>query len=644
MKHLIYLTSFLGALLLATSLVFAHGGNYTGPGGTGSSGGFSPSGGGTPGPGPAPGGGSTPGGGGNGGGATPRGSGLPGGPPGPGGGLPGGGGFGGGPGNATGGGKKKPSDSNTTWAAWWFFNDDRFLNLKAKIRAERATTDIDDAFMGSDTSDLGHNKLSARKIRDGVLPVLRLALKDGHYDTRAAAVIALGKAGMPDDLAEIKTLLGDRDKRVRESSALALGILGNKKALPELIAIMNNTAWARKELRQGGEVLPRTRAFAAMALGLIGGRTDISDTAAFTALVQLMNDKHTTKAQIDLTVGPIVALGIMNDKAAVPELVRYLENRENRTTARAYAAISLGKLGDRSATASLLRALKAKHGAIVESAAIALGQILEPSDKKAVKRLRRLVASSPIQSVRNFAIMSLGQIGGEENRQFLTTTVTRGKALQRPFASMALGVFYYNHPHYDHRKATGILLHGEFKATKNPSELGAHAIALGLMQFDTAGADILKTLNKGGQASMRQHLAISLGLMSYQDAIPDIRTLVEEKGDVDLRRNAAIALGLLGDRGAMSFLSEQIADSANSQAVLGAVTRGLGFIGDASAVPLLTEMVRDAKKYKDNTRAFSAVALGLLGDKDPLPFTTAIAENNNYIQRTDAIRELLTIL
>ena len=40
------------------------------------------------------------------------------------------------------GAKKAKSDANVTWAAWWFFNDDRFLNLRAKVRAAEAETDI----------------------------------------------------------------------------------------------------------------------------------------------------------------------------------------------------------------------------------------------------------------------------------------------------------------------------------------------------------------------------------------------------------------------------------------------------------------------------------------------------------------------
>ncbi|MEE9392208.1 MAG: HEAT repeat domain-containing protein [Planctomycetota bacterium] len=649
MKKLVYLSSFMGTFLLVASLAFAHGGNYTGPGGTGSGGGFSPSGGGTPGPGPGPGGGGTTGGGSNGGGATGPGGGLPGGPTGPGGG--GGGGNAGGPGGGLGGGggstpgaRKAASDANVTWAAWWFFNDDRFLNLKAKVRADEAQTENADLFLGEDTSDAGSNRMPAKKIREGVLPVLRLALKDSFYDTRAAAVIALGKCGMGDDLAEIKSVLNDRDKRVRESAALAMGILGDKEAIPTLIEIMNNTKSARKLLRKGGEILPRTRSFAAIAIGLIGRRTDISDTEGTRALIKLMNDKRATKAQVDLAVGPIAALGIMKSKEAIPELVKYLKNSNNRTVARSFAATSLGKIGDRSALEPLLKCLKDKQNAIVQSSTMALGQILEPSDTKEVKRVKKLVSTSADLSVKNFAIMSLAQIGGDENRQFITRLVTKGKALQKPFASLAVGVFYYNNPDFLHRESAAKIIHKEFKSTKNPSDLGAHAIALGLMKYDAAGADILKILNKGGQASLRQHLAISLGLMDYRDSIKDIREIVKEKGDVDLRRNSAIALGLLGDRGAMKFLSEEIAKSSNTQPVLGAVTRGLGFIGDASAVPLLTKMVKDSKKFKDNTRAFSAVALGLLGDKDPLPFTASISENNNYIQRTDAIREVLTIL
>ncbi|MEZ6194903.1 MAG: HEAT repeat domain-containing protein [Planctomycetota bacterium] len=651
MKKLVYLASFVGAFMLVAGLALAHGGNYSGPGGGGSSGGFAPGGGGTPGPGGGPaGGGTTGGGGGQGPGGTtgPGGGGGgatgPGGSGGAGGGLPGGGG--GLPtGGATGGVKKAKSDANVTWAAWWFFNDDRFLDLKAKVRAKDAETENADLFVGEVDGAAGVTKVPAKKIREGVIPNLRIALKDEFYDVRAAAAIALGKCGMDEARADIESVINDDDQRVRESACLALGILGNKEAVPLLIEIMNDTKDGRKRLGRGtSDILPRTRAFAALSLGLIGARhSDMSDTQAVSALMAALDQKKVS--HIDLEVGPIVALGIMRAKEAVPALIKFLEDPNNTARSRGYAATSLGKIGDPAAISTLIEHLDDKQNEVVQSSAMALGSLVKPDQKKNVQRLQKMTKTGRDLAAKNFSIMSLAQVGGAENRNFLFRLLD-GNNFEKTFGALALGVYFHaeENKNDDAKEEVAKAIHKEFKNTKSPDELGAYAIALGLMKYDTAGPDMLETLKKGGQASMRQHVCIGLGLLDFDDAIPTVREIVQEKGDIDLRRNAAIALGLLGDREAMNFLQKEMERSTNSQAVLGAVTQGLGFIGDVSAVKRLGEMATDRKEFKDNTRAFSAVALGLLGDKDNLPALFAIAENNNYLARTDAIGEVLTIL
>jgi HEAT repeat protein len=653
MKKLLYVASFVGAFMLVASVALAHGGNYSGPGGGGTSGGFAPGGGGTPGPGGGPGGGGTPdGGGGPGGGGTtgPGGGGGGGGPTGPGGGGGAGGGLGGGVGGTLGGAtggmrKKAASDANVTWAAWWFFNDDKFLQIRAKTRTSEIETENADLFLGEDASDAAINKVPWKKIRQEVIPKLQIALKDPFFDVRAAAAIALGKCGMPDSRPYIEATLNDEDKRVRESACLALGILGNKDAVPTLIGIMNNDQESRRKLGRGtSDILPRTRAFAAIAIGLIGRRNgDMSDTKAVEALTKLLLDKRANKAHVDLEVGPIVALGLMKSKESVPMLIDFLKDDDNRFQSRGYAATTLGKIGDPSATDVLIKMLKDKQNEVVQSSAMALGQLIDKDDKKRNRQLQRMTKVGKDLAAKNFSVMSMGLIGGEDNRNFLFGLL-KGNNFEQTFGALALGVYFYNNPDDAQKTDVAKTLHKAFKNTKSPDERGAYAIAMGLMKYEPAGKDLMKVVEKGGQASMRSHLCLALGLIDYDDAIPLVREIVKEKGDIDLRRNAAITLGLLGDRTAMDFLQKEMERSENSLAVLGAVTQGLGFIGDVAAVPKLNEMATDRKKYKDNTRAFSAVALGLLGDKDDIPILFAIAENNNYIARTDAIGEVLTIL
>ena len=651
MKRLMYLASSLGLLMLCASVALAHGGQYTGPGGGGSSGGFAPAGGGTPGPGPGPagggtgGGGTSPGGGGTTGpGAAPGGSGPIGAPGGAPAGAPGTGPAAAPGAGTTGGGSKKgASDANLSWSAWWFFNDDKYLNLKAKIRADENETDNADIFAGDYDSTVETTRVNAKTIREKINPVLKLALKDKYYDTRAAALIALGKTGEDDALAEFETLTNDTDKRVRESSFLAMGILGNKAAIPTLIEVMNDTKKARKMVGRPNGVLTRTRSFAALAIGLIGSRhADLSDTQAVSALVDMIKSKE--KTHRDLKICPIVALGLMRSKEAVPFLVKFFQDRKNQSWERAYAATSLGKIGDPTAVKPLLKGLSDKQNAVIQSSAIALGIIAKPGNADVTKALQKQVKSGADLGAKNFSIIALGEIGGLDNRNYLARLIKKGNSFKRTFSALGLAV-YMSKNHGDPEKdeiCKNLLKY--FNAEKNPDIRGANAIAMGIMKYAEAGPSILAALKKGGQASLRSNLCISMGLMGYEEGIKEVRNTVRDKGDIDLRRNAAIALGLLGDRDALKVLEDEISDSSKSKAVHGAVTQGLGFIGDVSAVPTLVKFVRDSKKFQDVTRAFAAVALGLLGDKDNIPVIAKISENNNYLTRTDAIGEVLTIL
>jgi HEAT repeat protein len=651
MKTLGRLTSIIGALMLAASLALGHGGSYGGPGGGGTSGGFNPGGEGTPTPGGQPNGGTTPGGNGPGGRGTTGpgggGGGGGGGPTGPGGGGGAGGGLGGGVGgtlSGTTGGMRKKAETgvNLTWEAWWFFNDDRFLELKAKVRATAAETENNDLFLGEDDSAVVIDRIPARKIREQIIPKLRQAIADDFFDVRAAAVIALGKCGMADAQTDIEGLLDDPNFRVRESAALALGILGEKDALPLLIQIMEDAPKARLRLgRQQAEIFPRTRAFAAISIGLIGARHGGLDASKALDALRRMIEKRQGKAHVDLEIGPIMALGLMKSRASVPMLIAVLKDKNRNALARAYAATALGKIADPSARDALARALDDKQTQVKRSAMVALGSVIDDGDEKFNRLLRRKVKSDSDRAVRNLGVMSLAQIGGEDNRNFIYGMM-KGVVMERSFAALGLGVYFHENPGDLTRRDTAEKIHKAFRAAGSPDEFGAYALALSLMKHAAAAPSIEKRLLKGGSAEVRAHLCTALGLLDYKEAIPVVREIVAEKGSVDLRRNAAIALGLLGDRSAVPFLEKEMRNSENSLGVLGAVTQGLGFIGDMSAVPTLGTMVTEDDG--DNARAFAAVALGLLGDKDEIPILSHIGANENYFARSDAVSEILTIL
>jgi hypothetical protein len=279
MRTLITVAVGVVAIGLLADGVFAHGGTYGGATGGGTQSGGGAAGGGTtpgpgnPGPGPTGGGGTTTS---PGGGSTPNPSGPP--PV-----RPGGGGRAGGGssarGGVTGGAKKSVGPSLTSWDLWWDYNDDRFLNLKQKVRSLAQASDNSDTFLGTLGGDTSNAKVTANQIREDILPALLIGLKDPYYDARAGAVIALGKVGeaeRADVIEAIRGLLKDTARQVQESACLALGILGAKEAIPDLLEISKNSPRGKALAGTGtGDVLTRTRAFAAMGIGMIGTRQDL---------------------------------------------------------------------------------------------------------------------------------------------------------------------------------------------------------------------------------------------------------------------------------------------------------------------------------------------------------------------------------
>jgi HEAT repeat protein len=623
----------------------AHGGTYTGPAGGATPGYNGPVGGGTgqPGPGnPNPGGGGTtpaPG------GTTPAPS--PGGTPVRPGGPPNlGGGNARGLGGVTGapGAKKSEAPRFLSWDWWWDLNEERFLNLKRTVRSSADATENVDEILGGVTGGDDVAAVSAQMIRNEILPSLKQSLKDSYYDARAAGVIALGKvaANSDDDAMEaIKALLADSDARVRESACLGLGILGNKAALPLLLDVAKNTGEGRRLTGRGtSDVLTRTRAFASVAIGLIGSREDLP-AEVVKELVAMASKSESNR---DLQVGPAVAMQLLKRQDVVPALVSIFSDAEQDEYVRAHIGVAFGKMGAKSAIPTLKKFLGDRSVLVSYSCAIGLGLLTDPEDNDTITELLRTAKNGRDVGTRNFALMALAEIGGPKARAYIIEELTTAKSAEaKAFGAIAAGVTGYLHK--EDVNLLGRNLVQEFGNEKNPQSKSAMAIALGLLGYEPGKTAIRAALKDTSNPMLQGYLCTALGLLGDQDAIPEIQNLVAQRGDADLRKNAAIALGLLRDREAVTLLKKVIEESAASKAILGAATVAMGYIGDRAAVEILRDFVENPKgTHQDVTRAFAVVALGFLGDKDDIPLLSRIHENSNYLAQSEALAELLSIL
>ena len=630
---------------IAADLALGHGGTFSGPAGGGTptfggpAGGSSGGGNGGVTGGGGNGNGGVTGGGGSGGGATGGG----GAPPRPGAGV--GRGATGRGGTTPGGKPRKDEDRTQDWDWWWELNDDQYLKVKAAVRSQASLSSEADWIMGKGEG-ANVSKMTADEIRNGVLPVVRLGMGDSNFDARAGAVIAAGKIAdmtfrnADEIVGEMRKLLADNDKQVRESACLGLGLLGDRRQVPDLIAIMKNDARARGQLTGQGtkDVQIRQRAFAAAAIGLIGLQ-DALEPAFISELVEAMKKEE---AHQDLQVFPALALGIMKSDKAVADLKKLVENADSDELVRAHAIVALGKLGDKSSVPWLAKSgLTDKSSHVQRSTAIALGLLTDEEDLKTVETMITHAKSASDRAVRNFCLIALGQIGSTRSRDFLVQQVNNGQPHDRTFSALALGV--YGNKHKESKTELGKVLLDAWTEIKNDSERGAFAVGMGLLDYKAGAQPLMDELKAGGSPDLKGHVATALGLLGEKSAIPMIQELAKKVSDLDSQRRASIALGLIGDPNAVDVLTKVIADASSNLSALGGAAVALGFIGDKSAVKTLTDMLAKRDAYKDNARAFAAVALGILGDKSELPLLSKIQENCNYLATTDGLTEILLI-
>lgn len=668
MKNFLICTALLaGATLGLQGVSNAHGGTYRGPGDT-----VPPGGGGGGGGGPGP---STPG-------PSSPGPSTPG-PSSPGPSTPGP--STGGPAAGPRGPSTGPAASGpdlTLWEFWWGFNKDKYLNLKEAIHSGGVASGTDE-FFNPGAKDKAKNALkpSEETIRNKVVPAIKEALeKERANDIIDASLIALAKIGdvrTEEGSSEfepiISKFLGDSSQQIAETAAVSLGILANEASIEKLKSLMLDTPDGRK-LVGSNQVAMRTRAFSAYGLGLIGARTTKNDArqTIMKALVDLLDKPD--MSQPDVKVGAMLAIGLVpidndsgeggdaNDPSASRQaqlkwLKRYFGDSNKDYRIRAHAPTSMAKLlagaspEEKQGVAKLLVEAIGKNSkerdVVQQTCVLALG-IIGDSDKDKVdadirESLKRVSDDGELQT-KNFAMISLGQVGGrpgqgegnedgqKECRNFLLTQLTKGKNHLKPWAGIAVGVM--ERALLDAGLTPSATakenLREALKDSGSPESVGAYSIACGIAKDLEAKELLLHKFEKTGDDNTKGHIAVAIGMIEARDAIPVIQKVVlDSKYKPDLLKQTAVALGLLGDKELVPELITLLGN-AKSLASQAAIASGLGFIGDSRSIDPLVAMLKKKEGLTDTARGFASVALGIVCDKELLPWNAKLSADMNY--------------
>ncbi|HEX6882563.1 MAG TPA: HEAT repeat domain-containing protein [Planctomycetota bacterium] len=683
---------FLAAALLGGGLValqgssHAHGGQYRGPGDTVPPGGGGGGGGGGAGPATGPAGPTSPGGAG---------------PSTPGAGAPGAPGAGGGKPVTGGGGDSGPDLTQWTFWWEFNKEPYLNLKSKVQSGATETGTDGFFLGHGAKAQTKDNLKPTQEQVRQKIVPALLQALeKETNNDIVTGCLIALAKIGdAPSETGEsqfeqvIRKFLSDKNQEISETAAVALGILANPKSIPTLTLLLTDHPDGRK-LVGAQEVNYRTRAFAAYGLGLIGKlASNEADRQKIVEVLRKAIETDNTRSR-DLRVSCVISLGLVPletiEAAAEPEkkgglvppetsriaqldyLLAFLQNDDNNYLVRAHCPTALARLlvglppeqhkiyRERIASDLLERidSKKKEQAEVVQSAVLALGLIgtndkADALDKRIVEALVAVPKDVSDQQARNFSLIALAKIAGTtatgakdpeggtgDITKALLSQLADGKSSTKPWAGLACGVMADKLVKAGNSSSQIPTLQGAvraaFKDEKDPSRVGAFAISSGIMNDVENKAEMMKRLDSEREEAARGYVAVGLGLMNAREAVEKINKIVDEsKYRPDLLKQAAIALGLLGDKDLVPKLIDLLQES-KGLATQASLSSALGFIGDQRSIdPLVTMLQNDT--LTERARGFAAVALGIVADKELLPWNSKIGLDLNYRAATETL-------
>jgi HEAT repeat protein len=215
------------------------------------------------------------------------------------------------------------------------------------------------------------NEVIASLIKDGnesTVNFLLDALKSVDDDEewiRWAAVHTIGEIRAKSDkvimtavlhqdiTAAIRQELAHESYLIRKEAVAALGKLKDRKAVADLIKVLEDTYESKS-----------IRASAATSLGML------LDEHASAPLLAALDDEH---AEVRLQAA--TALGVIKGANAVNKLVEILQTPLEDSSVRAACVTALGLIGDNSSEAVILRIFRAETGTAYSSAITTLGKL-----------------------------------------------------------------------------------------------------------------------------------------------------------------------------------------------------------------------------------------------------------------------------
>lgn len=499
-----------------------------------------------------------------------------------------------------------PSPGSTgdfDWELWWYHNLDRYLTFApASSGGESGRSDADAAW---------------NERRREIADVLREAVHESDVRVQQAAIVALGKAaGGDDDVAFLDGLLREATHKNRVAAVIALGHTRRPEAVDRLLRLLADA-----------ETHAEVRAAAALSLGLLG------EERSMPALVAAARAEA---GATDLLVASYLGIGLAGGEAAVPFLASALADEKAPPLARSYAALALGKTGVPAAEKPLEKALEAADADVRCSAIIALGALglasrpgeaagggkpFAPARDQASLALARLLDKDPSFAARCLACFSLAQLNGSGARSALQRAAKGGDPDLRCAALLALGLT---------GEASAVAaIRPYVKDRSGDGAIGA-AAALGMSLVGDAkeAPAVLAAFKAEDRSDPRAYLALALGLLRSAEAVPVLSLYAKGTANPPLARASLFALAVQGEKASRDLLRAHASQSEDPTLSVEAV-RVIGEAADPADIPLLVSVLRrDGSSW--NERYAAVQALGRMSETGRVAPLARVFESNNY--------------
>ncbi len=505
-----------------------------------------------------------------------------------------------------------------TWEYWWARNRYQFIDLSNKRYRSRGAITV--------SNDPDASLAEARKtLTNRAIATLRLFLDDSSARVKRAAMIALGRLKDTRSQDKIIGALQDGNQLVRTAAVLSLGMSGSGQARYNLLHLAQGSEFASKLVGQAVPP-PEMRAFAEISLAL-------SNAMGIGSVLERVALDANCDNQIRAVA--LEGLGLLGSEKAVKFLIDFANKKRLDYRLQSATAIAMGKTHDPLVLPSLQKFLASSQMQIRQSAAIAMGQAATPGDATTIAQLFRAFSGTADISLKGFALISIGTIGGPEAIKNLKMALKRGTTNDYPWAAIALGIAVSK----AHNESMPNSMIERLKSSRNRSYQGATAVALGIGRCKKAVNELSRLMHEGDDPYLRGYCAIALGMIGDPSAIGSLQRALLVKNLPQLNTQAAVALCLLRDFGSIDALLSVLLND-NNEATVAMAAKSLTYLGDLSVARSLLDFLN--KEWSNEmTYMYVMELLSKILTGQKAPFLDPVAMGSNHLNEFPIIQVLL---